>query len=414
MTDRQLQVLHQRGEAKLGQIYVSDTGKRYVGIERGRLRLVQSTDVSSIQAQIDALQAQIDALSFVEAVTDDGNTVVSVDNTDPVNPIIGFNGVQVDGVTVTGDGTVGNPLVSVGTGTVTNIATANGVTGGPITTTGTIQGINAQADGSTKGVSAFTAADFNDDGSGLISIDYTNGQAATGAQKGFLTSADWTTFNGKVSTTRAINTTAPLSGGGDLSADRTLTTSMATNKLIGRGSGGTGVMEEITLGSGLELSSTTLKPDFVVLGKSGATVSSTNTLSEEVLASVLIPSGTLGNNDEIRAWALFDATGGAAGNRIFRIRLHTSAAAGGTVYQQATLGTGGGGYAALAKVIMKNASNAQEGFGQIASVFGTGSNFITSALSTGSDMYIVFTSLKVTSGADGATLRAYSVEQIRA
>ena len=58
--------------------------------------------------------------------------------------------------------------------------------------------------------------------------------------------------------TRAINTTAPLSGGGDLSADRTLTTSMATNKLIGRGTAGTGVMEEITLGTNLSLSGTTL------------------------------------------------------------------------------------------------------------------------------------------------------------
>lgn len=58
--------------------------------------------------------------------------------------------------------------------------------------------------------------------------------------------------------TRTISTTAPLSGGGDLSANRTLTTSMATNKLIGRGTAGTGVMEEITLGTALSLSTTTL------------------------------------------------------------------------------------------------------------------------------------------------------------
>jgi hypothetical protein len=58
--------------------------------------------------------------------------------------------------------------------------------------------------------------------------------------------------------TRNINTTAPLSGGGDLSADRTLTTSMSTNKLIGRGTAGTGVMEEITLGTNLSLTGTTL------------------------------------------------------------------------------------------------------------------------------------------------------------
>ncbi|MFA6566722.1 MAG: hypothetical protein WCS96_00780, partial [Victivallales bacterium] len=63
---------------------------------------------------------------------------------------------------------------------------------------------------------------------------------------------------GGVPTSLTISTTAPLSGGGDLTSDRTLTTSMATNKLIGRGTAGTGVMEEITLGSGLTLAGTTL------------------------------------------------------------------------------------------------------------------------------------------------------------
>ena len=61
-----------------------------------------------------------------------------------------------------------------------------------------------------------------------------------------------------VGVTRSVATTAPLSGGGDLSADRTLTTSMATNKLIGRGTAGTGVMEEITLGTNLSFAGTTL------------------------------------------------------------------------------------------------------------------------------------------------------------
>ncbi len=57
---------------------------------------------------------------------------------------------------------------------------------------------------------------------------------------------------------RAINTAAPLSGGGDLSADRTLTTSMTTNRLIGRSTAATGVMEEITLGTNLSFTGTTL------------------------------------------------------------------------------------------------------------------------------------------------------------
>lgn len=42
----------------------------------------------------------------------------------------------------------------------------------------------------------FTAADFNLTGV-TVSLDYTNVQAASGSLKGFLTSADWTTFNSK-------------------------------------------------------------------------------------------------------------------------------------------------------------------------------------------------------------------------
>lgn len=92
----------------------------------------------------------------------------------------------------------------VGTGSVTSVSvvTANGVSGSVATATTTpaitLTVQNAVADGATKGIAAFTAADF-DAAAGVISIDYTNGQAASGATKGFLTAADWTTFNGKIS-----------------------------------------------------------------------------------------------------------------------------------------------------------------------------------------------------------------------
>jgi hypothetical protein len=51
--------------------------------------------------------------------------------------------------------------------------------------------------------------------------------SASSAARGLLTAADWTAFNSKVGTARTINTTAPLSGGGDLSADRTLSMTQA-------------------------------------------------------------------------------------------------------------------------------------------------------------------------------------------
>lgn len=74
--------------------------------------------------------------------------------------------------------------------------------GGNLTADRTFSILDAAADGSTKGAASFTANDFNST-SGNISIDYTNGQAATSSTKGFLTAADWTTFNGKAAATGA-------------------------------------------------------------------------------------------------------------------------------------------------------------------------------------------------------------------
>jgi hypothetical protein len=55
---------------------------------------------------------------------------------------------------------------------------------------------DAVADGTTKGAASFNSSDFNS-ASGVIAIDYTNGQASSSSNKGFLPSADWNTFNGK-------------------------------------------------------------------------------------------------------------------------------------------------------------------------------------------------------------------------
>ena len=78
-------------------------------------------------------------------------------------------------------------------------------------TSGALTIANAAANGTTKGAASFTANDFNDS-AGNISIDYTNGQAASGSAKGFLTSADWTTFNGKLSA--EADTLATVTGRG--------------------------------------------------------------------------------------------------------------------------------------------------------------------------------------------------------
>lgn len=65
-------------------------------------------------------------------------------------------------------------------------------------------------------------------GGGNLSTDRTIGitQAGT-SSSGFLSNTDWNTFNNKVSTTRQINTSGPLSGGGDLSTNRTISIAQA-------------------------------------------------------------------------------------------------------------------------------------------------------------------------------------------
>jgi hypothetical protein len=54
--------------------------------------------------------------TFVESISDDGNGIVIVDNTDPLNPIVIFTGITTDGVTVSGTGLAGDPLTVIGGG----------------------------------------------------------------------------------------------------------------------------------------------------------------------------------------------------------------------------------------------------------------------------------------------------------
>jgi len=65
---------------------------------------------------------------------------------------------------------------------------------------------------------------------------------ASALNRGALSSADWSTFNGKVST-------GVITGSG---------LTMATDRLLGRSTAGSGAVEEITIGSGLTLSAGTL------------------------------------------------------------------------------------------------------------------------------------------------------------
>ncbi|HVV15503.1 MAG TPA: hypothetical protein VHD55_03845, partial [Candidatus Paceibacterota bacterium] len=106
----------------------------------------------------------------------------------------------------------GNLLVgnSNGTYTLTSTSSLGLVTTGSLNATaplfynpssGTFSIQDAKADGSTKGAASFASSDFNDNGAGLISIDYAGAQKANASQPGFLTNTDWSVFNNKISST---------------------------------------------------------------------------------------------------------------------------------------------------------------------------------------------------------------------
>jgi hypothetical protein len=81
--------------------------------------------------------------------------------------------------------------------------------------------------------------------------------AATSSVNGYLTSADWTTFNNKGNgTVTGVTATGPITSSGGTAP--VISTSITTNKLIGRTAPGTGAMQEITIGTGLSLSSGSL------------------------------------------------------------------------------------------------------------------------------------------------------------
>lgn len=98
----------------------------------------------------------------------------------------------------TGDVTNAGAALTIANAAVTAVKMVNaGVhTGSCLGTFPAVTCPNAVADGATLGMSAYMAVDFNS-ASGVISLDYTNGQKATGSVPGFLSAADWTTFNGK-------------------------------------------------------------------------------------------------------------------------------------------------------------------------------------------------------------------------
>lgn len=228
--------------------------------------------------------------------------------------------------------------------------------GGDLSADRTLSIADAVADGTTKGASTFDASDFNS-ASGVISIDYTNGQSASGSTKGFLTSVDWTTFNSKQSAITQGNltesTSSVLTITGGTSAVIGSGTSIQVKQSSGSQSGFLSSTDWTTFNSkqsalgytaentsnkssSYTASSTTTYANTKALVDGLATkvgiiakittdgTNVTGTTTETLSNSLLIPAGTFTTGDIIRI-ILFNEFTGSAGSKISRIYVNTSA-----------------------------------------------------------------------------------------
>lgn len=162
-----------------------------------------------------------------------------------------FNSKQAAGnyiTALTGDVTASGP------GSVAATIAANAVTNAKLATIpgNTIKGTNVGGVGQTvidltvaqvKGMLSLAGTNSGDVTVGVVGgTPNANGMSISGQAitlqpanntfPGVLTSVDWNIFNNKVGTTRTISTSSPLTGGGDLSANRTISFSNQTANTV--------------------------------------------------------------------------------------------------------------------------------------------------------------------------------------
>jgi hypothetical protein len=169
-------------------------------------------NASSVSTITVNAQGQITAASNSAIAINVAAVSGAVPNT--VNVIAGTN--LTGGGALTGNVTINNPY----NGTVTNVATGTGLTGGPITSTGTVSLANTAVTAGSYG-NASTVGSFTVDAQGRLT-------AASNSSISIAVAA----VSGAVPNTRNINTSTGLSGGGNLSADLTLSVTPNTTQQL--------------------------------------------------------------------------------------------------------------------------------------------------------------------------------------
>ncbi len=214
------------------------------------------SDQADLQAALDARLTLTNWYATTTDALDEGSTNlywtnIRFDNrlsaTTSLPNITTLGGLSTVSTALTGflkatAGVLSTALVDLASNVTGILPVGNGGTGWANLASGTVLLGNGSG-----AVSTTTRGSLTETGSSILTItggtDALLGGGATiqvaqssGSTSGFLSSADWTTFNSKqaalgftpANSTRLISTTYPLQGGGDLSADRTLSLAFGT------------------------------------------------------------------------------------------------------------------------------------------------------------------------------------------
>ena len=150
-------------------------------------------DLSANRTWLVGTVTSVAALTLGTTGTDLSSTVANGTTTPVITLNVPTASALNRGALSSSDWTTFNSKVS----TTLSISTSSPLSGGgDLSANRTISIADAAADGTTKGAATFTANDF-DSLAGVISLDYANGQSASASNKGFLSAADWSTFNAK-------------------------------------------------------------------------------------------------------------------------------------------------------------------------------------------------------------------------
>lgn len=242
---------------------------------------------------------------------------------------------------------------------------------------------------------------------------------ASASNRGALSSADWSTFNGKVSTTRSIGTTAPLTGGGNLSADRTIAIAKATASVDGYLAATdftTFAAKQAALVSGTNIktiNSVSLlgSGDITTTYKSTTDTATITGVTNQLVGSQLIVANSFVVGDIIKILARYKKST-ALVNSTIRFYVNSTNNLSGTPLLIGTYGLVGL-YAQMERNLFIKSSTNTETFGNASSFYidsGTGNSFSNSSIDWTINQYIIFAAQQGVA-AETTLLTGYLIEK---